>query len=430
MNSSGKGNQEENMKRIIILGLLVSLPAFSGQANDWEDPEIIAMNKLPPHATAMVYPDLKTALHSPREGSPFYKSLNGIWKFNWVEKPADRPLDFYRTNFDASCWKDIPVPSNWQMQGFGTPVYLNSPYPFVKNPPYIQKHYNPVGSYRTEFTVPSGWSGRRVILHFEGVESALYLWINGQKVGYSQGSRTPAEFDITPFLENGRNLVAAEVFRWSDGSYLECQDFWRLSGIFRDVYLFAVPTLHIRDFEVMTDLDENYRDAVLKVKSRIKNYSADAASSELEVSLLNGEMDPVGKQPFYKQKTASIPGGEENLVTADVHVSSPLKWSAETPSLYYLVLTLRNSSGQILEVQTCRVGFREVEIQEGQLLVNGKAILLKGVNRHEHDPVTGHYVSSESMLQDIKLMKKFNINAVRTGVPILIILKSKKFISM
>ncbi len=403
------------MKRIIILGLLVNLSLFSAQSNDWENPEIIGINKLLPRATAMVYPDIKSALHSPREGSSFYKSLNGVWKFNWVEKPADRPADFYRNDFDASGWDEITVPSNWQLQGYGTPIYLNHPYPFIKNPPYIQDHFNPVGSYRKEFLFPSQWNGRRIILHFDGVESAFYLWINGRKAGYSQGSRTPAEFDITPYLKDGRNLIAAEVYRWSDGSYLECQDFWRLSGIFRDVYLYAAPKMHIRDFEVITDLDENYRDAVLTVKARIENHSEDGASPELEIFLLDAAMEPVGNQPFYKQKSPLISTGEENLITADFSVSSPLKWSAETPNLYHLLMTLRNRAGQILEVQTCRVGFREVEIRGGQLLVNGKPVLLKGVNRHEHDPVTGHYVSTESMLKDIKLMKQFNINAVRTS---------------
>lgn len=403
------------MKRIIILGLFVNLSLFSAQSNDWENPEIIGINKLPPHAAAMVYRDVKTALHSPREGSPFYKSLNGKWTFNWVEKPADRPVDFYRIDFDDSCWDDIKVPSNWQLEGYGTPIYLNSPYPFVKNPPFIQKHYNPVGSYRKEFTIPAEWSGRRIVLHFDGVESAFYLWINGEKAGYSQGSRTPAEFDITPYLKDGRNLIAAEVYRWSDGSYLECQDFWRLSGIFCDVYLYTIPRLHIRDYEVMTDLDENYQDAALTVKAWIENHSNSGESPKLEIALLDAAMEPVGNQPFYKKRSPLIPIGEENLITADFSVSSPLKWSAETPNLYHLLLTLRNSSGQILEVQTCRVGFREVEVREGQLLVNGRPVLLKGVNRHEHDPVTGHYVSTESMLKDIKLMKQFNINAVRTS---------------
>jgi beta-galactosidase len=403
------------MKRIIILAVCVNLFIFPAQSNDWENPETIGINKLPPHAAAMVYRDMQTALHSPREGSPFYRSLNGKWKFNWVEKPSDRPVDFYRSDFDASCWDDIIVPSNWQLEGYGTPIYLNSPYPFVKNPPFIQKHYNPVGSYRKEFTVPADWSGRRIILHFDGVESAFYLWINGRKAGYSQGSRMPAEFDITHYLKNGRNLIAAEVYRWSDGSYLECQDFWRLSGIFRDVYLYSIPGLHIRDFEVMTDLDENYQNAVLTVKAWIENHSGEEASPELEISLLDAGMERVGNQPFYKEKSPLISTGEENIITADYSVLSPLKWSAETPNLYHLVLMLRNSSGQVLEVQTCKVGFREVEIRGGQLLVNGKPVLLKGVNRHEHDPVTGHYVSTESMLKDIKLMKQFNINAVRTS---------------
>jgi hypothetical protein len=388
---------EITMKRIIFLVLLINLSLFSAQSNDWENPEIIGINKLPPHATAMVYPDMQSALHSPREGSPFYTSLNGLWIFNWVEKPADRPLDFFRTDYDVSCWDDITVPSNWQLQGYGTPIYLNHPYPFIKNPPYIQDHYNPVGSYRKKFSVPTHWKDRRIVLHFDGVESAFYLWINGEKIGYSQGSRTPAEFDITPYIRDGRNLIAAEVYRWSDGSYLECQDFWRLSGIFRDVYLYSPPLLHIRDFEAVPDLDDHYEHAVLNIKARIKNDMTAAGAAELEMSLLNADLEPVGRQPFYKRDIGSIPAGEENLVTAGMKMSSPLKWSAETPHLYHLVLILNDSSGKTLEAQTCRVGFREVEIRGGQLLVNGKPVFLKGVNRHEHDPVTGHYVSTESI---------------------------------
>lgn len=383
--------------------------------NDWENPGVIGRNKLSPHCTLMVFPDVESALTVPREGSPFFHSLNGLWKFKWVKKPADRPLEFYGVDFDDSSWPRIPVPSNWQMQGYGIPIYLNHPYPFRKNPPFIQPENNPVGSFRKRFTRPESWSGRRVILHFDGVESAFSLWINGRRVGYSQGSRTPAEFDITGFLQQGENLLAAEVFRWSDGSYLECQDFWRLSGIFRDVYLFAVPDIHVADFEVRTELDEQYRDAELTITARVQNRSARPVNPSLELGMV---LEPgPGRAPlwFSKSTTGEIPPGEDKLVTARTSVSRPRLWSAEDPNLVDLLLVLKDPQNQVLEVEHTRIGFREVEIREGQLLVNGKAILLKGVNRHEHDPVTGHHVSTESMLNDILLMKRHNINAVRTS---------------
>jgi len=240
---------------------------------DWENPEMIGQNKEAAHCTLMPYPDIATALKGAREASPFYKLLNGNWKFNWVQKPADRPRNFYKLDYDVSSWKQIPVPSNWQLQGYGRPIYLNAKYPFSPeepNPPYIPHDNNPVGSYRTEFTIPGDWKGREVFLHFDGVKSAFYLWLNGEKVGYSQGSMTPAEFNITRYLRKGKNILAAEVYRWSDGSYLEDQDMWRLSGIYRDVYLFSTPTVHISDFFVRTDLDEQYKDATIMIRPRYR----------------------------------------------------------------------------------------------------------------------------------------------------------------
>ncbi|MCJ7580135.1 MAG: beta-galactosidase, partial [Candidatus Aminicenantes bacterium] len=307
------------------------------------------------------------------------------------------------------------VPSNWQMEGYGIPIYLNHPYPFKKNPPYIQHEYNPVGSYRTEFEIPESWGNRQVFLNFDGVESAFYLWINGQKVGYSQGSRTPAEFNVTQYLKPGKNILAAEVYRWSDGSYLECQDFWRLSGIFRDVYLHSAPQVHIRDFEVITDLDENYTHSNLKVITKITNYSLSSQNVQLELSIRDNKGLPIGRDPFIKDTIENFPSGEGKKITIETIVQNPAKWSAESPTLYTLLLVLRDMDGNILEVESSRFGFREVAMKNGQLLVNGIPVLLKGVNRHEHDPITGHYVSEASMIQDIKLMKQFNLNAVRTS---------------
>ncbi|NOZ57711.1 MAG: DUF4981 domain-containing protein [Calditrichaeota bacterium] len=385
-------------------------------APDWENPEIFGINKEPPHATLMPYATLEEALRAEREASPFYESLNGKWKFHWVRTPEERPVDFYKPDFDVSSWDEIPVPSNWQMLGYGKPIYTNVRYPFPKNPPYIDHSYNPVGSYRREFTVPSEWAGRQVFIHFDGVESAFYIWINGQKVGYSQDSRTPAEFNITRYLRPGTNLLAVEVYRWSDGSYLEDQDFWRLSGIFRNVYLFAAPTVHIRDFELVPDLDEQYRDATLHVTARIKNYGEEPAENvRVEVSLYDPDGQMLGKGPLLSNGTALIAPGGESVLPMKALVKNPTKWTAETPNLYTAVFHLLDGNGNTLEYLSARIGFRKVEVKNGRLLVNGKPIYIKGVNRHEHDPDTGHYVTVESMVRDIKLMKQFNINTVRTS---------------
>ncbi len=397
--------------------LLFTLPVKpASTTHRWENPRILHLNTEPPHATLMPYGDRQRALSGERFRSRYYRSLNGEWKFHWVRKPDDRPQRFYRRDFDDRNWKTIPVPGNWQLQGYGIPIYLNIPYAFPKNPPFIPHDYNPVGSYRRTFTLPEGWKNRQIFLHFDGVESAFNLWVNGQWVGYSQGSRTPAEFNITPFLKKGENLLAVEVYRWSDGSYLECQDFWRLSGIFRNVYLFATPTVHIRDFELRSQLDERYRDALFTVFARIHNYGKQANwKPEIEVTLLDPEGKPVGGEVLMRAQSVYLAPGAESVLKMQTVVSNPLKWSAEHPHLYTVLLTLKNSRGEVLEYLSSRFGFRSVEVKNGQLLVNGQPILIKGVNRHEHDPVTGHYVSEESMRRDILLMKQHNINAVRTS---------------
>ncbi|MQY56613.1 beta-galactosidase, partial [bacterium] len=283
---------------------------FAEEANDWENPRMIGQNKEPAHCTLMPYADRNKAIDGVRAASKFYSSLNGDWKFHWVSKPAERPQDFFEPGYDVSEWDEIPVPSNWQMHGYGKPIYLNVPYPFEKDPPHIQNDYNPVGSYRTEFEIPGNWRGRQVFIHFDGVESAFYLWINGKEVGYSQGSRTPAEFNITDYLQDGRNVLAVEVYRWSDGSYLECQDFWRLSGIFRNVYLLSTPGLHIRDFEVKCDLDEEYKGAVLKITARVHNYSDEAwMNAKVEASLLDAENNPVGSEVLMEGNSVYISPG-------------------------------------------------------------------------------------------------------------------------
>jgi beta-galactosidase len=399
---------------ITLLGLaiLIATNASPLQANDWENPQMIGQNKEPGHATMMVYPNAAAAKKADRDSSPFIKLLNGNWKFNWVPKPDLRPVDFYRPDYDVTPWKEIPVPANVEIEGYGIPHYSNVIYPFEKNPPYIRHDNNPVSSYRRTFTVPGNWDGRQVFLHFAGVESAMYVWVNGEKVGYSQGSRTPAEFNITKNLKPGENVLAVEVYRFSDGSYLEDQDFWRLSGIFRDVYLWSVPAQHIRDFRVTTPLDEQYVDAELKIEVSLRNYAGQPAAATVEAQLLDASGREVAS---LKSSPANVGGGSQVEVELTEKISNPKKWSAETPNLYQLLLTLKDSSGNVLEVIPQQIGFRQVEIKGGQMLVNGKAIYIKGVNRHEHDPDLGHVPTTAMMEKDILLMKRYNLNAVRTS---------------
>ena len=392
------------------------------QGRDWENPAVVGTNKTPGHSTLMPYANLANARKGTRDASAFHQSLNGKWKFNWAAKPSKRPTEFYKPSFDVSGWKEIPVPSNWQLQGYGIPIYCNHPYSFKKDPPRVMgtppadwpayNHRNPVGSYRREFTIPDAWKDRQVFIHFDGVSSAFYLWVNGKKVGYSQGSRTPAEFDITPYLKDGANVLAAEVYRYSDGTYLECQDFWRLSGIFRDVYLWSARELHVRDFHANATLDDNYRDGMLSVGIDMQNFTGEVKKCSIEVELLDIEG---GKTALIKVDGVDVkPGANNKLMTPRVTIAKPAQWSAEQPNLYQMLITIRDATGEIIEVVGCKVGFRRVEIKGGQLLVNGRAIYCKGVNRHEHDPVTGHYITRESMIRDIKLMKQNHIHAVRT----------------
>ncbi len=383
------------------------------QPKDWENPQIVGRNKQPGHATLLPYADLTTALSGERNHSPYFRLLNGEWRFHFAPTPAAAPQDFYRPDFDEQAWDMISVPSNWQMLGYGIPRYLAAEYAFDKtNPPHIQEDTNETGSYRTTFNIPEDWQDRQVFIVFDGVDSAFYLWVNGQEVGYSQDSRLPAEFDITPYIHAGENSLAVQVYRWSDGSFLEDQDMWFLSGIFRDVYLFATPTLHIRDFWVRTELDEQYRDAVLKLRVQVKNYAGVAAREcEVEATLFDEENQPTG---WKASATVEVDGEGEATLELTGEVADPRKWDGEHPNLYRLAIQLREMNGKMLEVEGCRIGFRKVEIRDGKVLVNGAPIYFRGVNRHEHDPVRGHAITVESMIEDILLMKRFNINAVRT----------------
>ena len=394
------------IRSLFLVALLAAPP------NDWENPAVFAVNTEPPHATLMVYPNRTLAASGKKEASPWFLSLNGPWKFHWVKRPDERPRDFFNPAVSVAHWKEIPVPSNWQMHGYDFPHYSNILYPFEKNPPFIRHDHNPVGSYRREFRLPAQWSGRQVFLHFAGVDSGFYVWVNGQKVGYSEDSRTPAEFNITRYVKPGVNTIAAEVYRFTDGSYLEDQDYWRLSGIYRDVFLFSTADLHIRDFEVWTPLDAGYRDARLQLHARVRNYGVRSAAASVQAVLLDASDKEVLTLPARK---VTVEAGQETVVSFEAPVSNPRKWSAEQPNLYRLFLTLMDASGAALEVIPVRVGFRTTEVKNGQWLLNGQPVYIKGVNRHEHDPDLGHVVTREMMLKDIQLMKRNNINAVRTS---------------
>jgi beta-galactosidase/beta-glucuronidase len=396
---------------------------MSQPINDWDNPQLLGRNKEAAHATLMPYATQSEALAGKRLASPYCKLLNGDWQFHWSPNPGAAPVDFPQPTFDTTDWESTAVPGNWELQpGFtekginkyDPPVYSNITYHFdISNLPAVPADDNPTGSYRTTFTVPEDWSGRQIFLTFDGVDSAFHLWLNGQAVGYSQDSRTPAEFNITPYLQAGENLLAVRVYRWSAGSYLEDQDYWRLSGIYRDVYLWSTPTLHIRDFATETELAGDYRDAVLRVRATIHNYDKAALQSGTwEAQLFDAEQQPV-TDPLVKPVV--VRADSESTVAVSAVLTTPRLWSDEQPYLYTLLLTLKDVNGQIIEIESCKIGVRQVEIMNGQLCVNGKPLVIKGVNRHEHEPDTGHVVNEENMLRDIKLMKQFNLNAVRTS---------------
>jgi beta-galactosidase len=392
-----------------------SQPTYCQQAPDWEDPGVFERNKEAAHATFIPFPDAASALRAAGpEASPYYRSLNGTWKFHWVRSPAERPTEFYREDYDVDGWANITVPSNWELQGFGVPIYTNSLYLFPADPPHIPHDYNPVGSYRTTFDVPPEWDGRQIFLHFGSVRSAMYLWVNGREVGYSQGSKTPAEFNITDYARVGDNVLAVEVYRFSDGAYLEDQDYWKISGIERDVYLYSTGPVAISDFFFSGDLDAAYVDGIARLAVTIRNHSSAASGTYTVVAdLIADGGTSLIEHPLSKE--ANVSASDQSVVEFERAIINPDKWTAETPSLYTLVVALVDAQSDTVEAATQRVGFRKVEIRDGQLTVNGVAVTLKGVNRHEHDPHRGRVMSEELMLEDIRLMKQFNINAVRTS---------------
>ncbi len=385
------------------------------QQPEWNNPAIVQVNKETPHATLFPFENSALALNADRTKSANYLSLNGEWFFHYSEKPAERPKEFFKNEFDVSGWDLIPVPANWELQGYGIPIYVNIPYEFTKNPnpPNIPDDPNPVGSYKRSFTLPANFEGKEIFVHLGAVKSAFYIWINGQKVGYSQDSKTPAEFNITSYVQAGENTISLEVYRWSDGSWLECQDFWRISGIERDVYLFATPKFHVFDFFCKAGLENYYTDGNLEIELNVKNYQGIKGTCQVKVSLLNS---PIDENPVFTQNAELRFKSESSLpLKFSTKLKNPRKWSAETPELYTLLIEIRDQKGILLESLSCKTGFRSSEIKNGLYLFNGKAIKIKGVNRHEHDEFNGHVVSEEMMIRDIQLVKQNNINTVRTA---------------
>jgi len=423
-------------KIIAILFLLSTLHIFS-QQNDWENPTVNQINKLPARATFYSYESADLAKKNIRKNSKLFKSLNGDWKFNWVAKPVDASEVFQENDFDATKWKTIDVPSNWEMRGYGTPIYTNSVYPFFSDFPYINHHDNPVGHYIKTVNIDESWSDKDIILHFGGVSSAFYVWVNGKSVGYSEDTRLPSEFDITKYIKKGTNKIAVKVYRWSDGSYLEAQDHWRMSGIEREVYIQALPKVRLSDFTVRTDLDENYENALLQVRpefianitdkyiKKVGHFGGAPLETTIDdwtlsTQLLDVEGNLVGDENSMKLEkyfTEWYPQRDNvKFGLIQTEVKSPRKWSSDDPYLYTLLFTLKDAKGNSKQYTSTKVGFREIEIDsKGQFLVNGNPVKMIGVNRHDHHMVNGKTVSRADMEKDVQLMKQFNFNAVRTS---------------
>ncbi len=407
----------------LLVGLLVAGSPATSAPPDWENPAVIGINKEPGHVFSPPFESRHEAQPAAWRDSSQVESLNGKWKFHYSMRPEDRPIEFYHTNYDVSGWNEIQVPGNWQTQGFGVPIYTNITYPFRRDWPRVTgepprdwtayDHRNPVGSYVRRFTLPKSWRGGEVFIHFGGVESAFYLWINGQKVGYSEGSYTPAEFRVTKYLRPGENTIAVEVYRWSDGSYLEDQDFWRLSGIFRDVFLYRTPVVRLEDYYLRYDLNASLDEVTLALDATVENLGKHDSTADVKAELL----DASGKLVWQaKTPVERTPAGASSHVTLGGTLKDVTLWNGESPYCYDLLITLLDQQGRESVVHHHTVGFRKIEFSDkGELLVNGHPVIIKGANRHEHDPDRGRAVTRDTMLRDIELFKQLNVNAVRTS---------------
>lgn len=425
------------MKKLVtlVLGLFLFKCGFSQSTdpviNIWkyiENIQVIGENKEPAHATFNSFSTEKEAIENKAESNKYFQTLDGMWKFNWVRSPKDRPLTFMNPKVNVDNWENIKVPGNWEIEGFGVPIYVNHQYEFAdyrtpvspemkfedriypKFPGKVPHDYNPVGSYRRDFMVSDEWTDMEVFLNIGAMKSGGFVWLNGQYIGYSQGSKLPAEFNLTKYIQKGKNTIALQIFRWTDGSYLECQDFWRISGIERSIYIYAQPKVRIRDFEVVSTLDESYRTGKFELFVDLKNHTAKNRELDVLYSLIDGsEIVNTSSQKI------KLNGSAGSTIHFQAQVNGVKPWSSEFPNLYTLLISLKDKNGKVLESTSQRIGFRSVEIKHGLLLVNGVAIKLKGVNMQEFNPTTGHVVDEEIMMKDISLMKQNNINAVRTS---------------
>lgn len=400
---------------VLLLAWLTIIPVMAQQP-EWQSQYAVGLNKVAPHTYVWPYENAADVRKGDYQNSPYYLNLNGKWKFNWVKNPDNRPKDFYKSSFYTGGWAEIEVPGNWERQGYGTAIYVNESYEFdekffnfKKNPPLVPHEENEVGSYKRTFTVPASWKDRRVVLCCEGVISFYYVWVNGKYLGYNQGSKTAAEWDITEHLEDGENTIALEVYRWSAGSYLECQDFWRLSGIERDIYLYSTPKQFIADYKVTSTLDKaNYKEGIFGLEVTVEGPTQKTSTLGYKLQDQEGTTILTEEIPIKSR-------GLSNAVVFNQHKLPQVKiWSAEYPNLYTLILELKDASGKVTEVTGCEIGFRTSEIKDGRFCINGVPVLVKGANRHEHSQA-GRTVSKELMELDIQLMKQHNINTVRNS---------------
>lgn len=417
-----------NYKKLLVtVAVLLANICVTGQLPaELQTPELISINRMLMRANSFAFENMEKAKNFDKEKSANYFSLNGAWKFNWVKDPNQRSQNFYDLNFDDSKWDNFRIPASWEVNGYGLPIYVNQPYDFAghnlrygkMNPPYdIPANNNPVGSYRRKIMIPAGFKGKQIFLHVGNAKSCLFVWVNGKKVGYSEDSKLAAEFDITDFVQEGENLIALQVYRWSDGSYLECQDMFRFSGIERDVYLFATNKLNIRDTKIEATLDNSYNNGLLAVNVEVDNYKwekgyhskADSFTVEMHLQDAAGNIVYTDKTNNFK----TVLGKYKTNVEFKTTIANVKSWNAELPYLYTLYISLKNKNGDVLEVIPQRIGFKKIEIKGADFLVNGKRVFLKGVNRHEHHPRNGHTLSKEDMRKDMEMMKKLNINAVR-----------------
>ncbi|MFD2828508.1 glycoside hydrolase family 2 TIM barrel-domain containing protein [Leeuwenhoekiella polynyae] len=401
--------RKQNQLSVILIVLVAQLINAQQNSPEWQDLSVFEVNTLKPQATFYVFDTENEALENDYYNSKNLLLLNGTWKFNLAETPQTRPEDFYKSDYDVSGWDDIKVPGDWQMQGYDFPLYVSAGYTHKINPPFVDTLYNPVGSYKRSFNLPESWKDKRVVLHFGAVNSAFYVWVNGRKVGYNEDAKTPSEFDITSFVKPGENELAVEVYRWSDGTYLEDQDFWRLSGIERDVYLYATPQAYIADVFFKAGLDSTYTAGILGASVSLVNESLSSRKLQLQLKLYDGT-----QEVYTVDQEVRLAASAKDTFQFQHLIKQVKAWSAEHPNLYTATLNLAEDWNTLMST-SFKIGFRSVEIKGGKLLVNGKPILLKGVNRHEHDQNTGHVISEESMLQDIRLFKENNINAVRNS---------------